>query len=156
MQKPKSLREWLLASVREIKANPEKLQLFIDRGNLAARLTNYDHNLCFEYRYDLNLIVTDFAVAADNLMVPLLAWVKHNQTDIEEDAIAFEADILDHQRIDLSITLPLTERVIVTQGEDGNYTTDHPGEPVPEWNLPEPELFLQLYGNGELLTPTDE
>ena len=149
MRKPVKLRDWLLASVRDIKRNPEKLQIFIDRGNLQARLQDSLH---FEYQYTLNLIVTDFAVSADHLMVPLLAWVNINQPEMEPDAIQFEADIIAHDKIDLSLTMPLTERVLVTQGEDGNYTTNHPAEPVPEWNLPDPEVLLQLYGNGELLT----
>jgi len=149
VRKPVKLRDWLLASVRDIKRNPEKLQIFIDRGNLQARLQDSLH---FEYQYTLNLIVTDFAVSADHLMVPLLAWVNINQPEMEPDAIQFEADIIAHDKIDLSLTMPLTERVLVTQGEDGNYTTNHPAEPVPEWNLPDPEVLLQLYGNGELLT----
>jgi hypothetical protein len=148
VKKLTDLRTWLLASVRELQKNPEKLQLFVDRGNLNARLTNYDNNLSFEYQFDLNLIVTDYSVDPDNLMVPLLAWVKANQTDLAADAIQFEADIIDHKRIDLSITLPLTERVIVTQGEDGNYTTSHPGEPEAEYNLPEPEALAELIPNG--------
>lgn len=148
MKKPNELRDWLLSSVRELQRHPEKLQLFIDNGNLHSRLTNYDDNLCFEYQFELNLIVTDFSVHTDHLMVPLLYWVKHNQTDMEPDAIQFEADIIDHQRIDLSITLPLTERVIVTQNDDGNYTTDHPGEPVPEYNLPTPDALAELIPNG--------
>ncbi len=149
MRKPAELRDWLIASVRDIKRNPEKLQIFIDRGNLQARLQD---NLHFEYRYTLNLIVTDFATSADHLIVPLLAWVKINQPEMEPDAIQFEADIIAHDKIDLSLTMPLTERVLVTQGEDGNYTTNHPAEPVPEWNLPEPEALQGMYGNGELLT----
>jgi hypothetical protein len=155
VKKLTDLRTWLLSSVRELQKHPEKLQLFVDRGNLHARLTNYDNNLSYEYQFDLNLIVTDYSVDPDNLMVPLLAWVKANQTDLAADAIQFEADIIDHKRIDLSITLPLTERVIVTQGEDGNYTTEHLSEPVPEWNLPDPVLFLELWHHDEKLTPDE-
>ncbi len=149
MRKPVELRDWLLASVRDLKNNPAKLQVFIDRGSLQARLQDSLH---FEYQYTLNLIVTDFATSADHLMVPLLAWVKVHQPEMKDDQIQFEADIIDHSKIDLSITMPLTERVLVTRGEDGNYTTDHPAEPVPEWNLPEPEALQGMYGNGELLT----
>ena len=155
MKKPNELREWLLSSVLELQRHPEKLQLFIDSGNLHSRLTNYDDNLCFEYQFDLNLIITDLSVDTDHVMVPLLYWVKHNQTDIEPDAIQFEADIIDHDRIDLSITLPLTERVIVSQTDAGNYTTEHPGEPVPEWNMPDPVLFRELWHKDDKLTPED-
>lgn len=145
MRKPAELREWLLASVLDLKKNPEKLQIFIDSGNLQARLEN---NLNFEYQYTLNLIVTDFAVDTDYLMVPLLAWVKVEQPEIEPDAIRFQADIIDHRTVDLSVTIPLTERVLVNKSENGNYTTIHATEPVPEWNLPDPEALQELIPNG--------
>ncbi|MFN3881501.1 MAG: phage tail protein [Nitrincola lacisaponensis] len=145
MRKPAELREWLLASVRDLKNNPEKLQIFIDAGNLQARLQDSLH---FEYQYTLNLIVTDFAADTDYLMVPLLAWVKVEQPEMDIDAIRFQADIIDHLTIDISITLPLTERVLVTKNDNGNYTTHHASEPVPEWNLPEPEALQELTPNG--------
>jgi len=150
MRKPQELRDYLLASVRDLKHNPEKLQIFIDRGNLEARL---QASLHFEYKYTLNLIITDLADHADVVLVPLLAWVKHAQPEMKEDAVEFEADIIDHSKIDLSITLPLTERVLVSTTVEGNYTTEHLGEPVPEWNLPDPALFKTLWHNEEKLTP---
>ncbi len=149
MRKPQELRDYLLASVPELARSPEKLQIFIDRGNLQARL---QASLHFEYQYTLNLIVTDLAGHSDNLLVPLLAWVKHNQPEMEADAIQFEADIIAHDKIDLSLTLPLTERVLVATNEDGNYTTEHLPEPVPEWNLPDPVLFKTLWHDNEQLT----
>lgn len=152
MRKPQELREYLLASVHDLKKNPDKLQVFIDQGNLQSRL---QASLHFEYQYTLNLIITDLADHTDVVLVPLLAWVKHHQPEMEDDAIQFEADIIDHRKIDLSITLPLTERVIVNTNDQGNYTTDHQPEPVPEWNLPEPELFKTLWHKNERLTEND-
>jgi hypothetical protein len=69
------------------------------------------------------------------------------------DAIRFEAEIISADSVDLSITLPLTERVLVTLNEAGNYITEHVGEPVPEWNLPEPAVFKALFGDNESFTP---
>lgn len=152
MRKPLELREYLLASVRDLQRNPDKLQVFIDRGNLQARLQTSLH---FEYQYTLNLIITDLADHTDTVLVPLLAWVKHAQPEMEPDAIQFEADIIDHRKIDLSITLPLTERVLVNSTAEGNYTTEHLPEPVPEWNLPEPVLFRTLWHDDEKLTPDE-
>ena len=152
MRKPAELRDWLLASVRDLKKNPEKLQIFIDRGNLQARLQTSLH---FEYQYTLNLIITDLADHTDTVLVPLLAWVKHAQPEMPDDAIQFEADIIDHRKIDMSITLPLTERVLVNSTAEGNYTTEHLGEPIPEWNLPEPVQFKTLWHDDEQLTPDE-
>lgn len=37
--------------------------------------------------------------------------------------------MLDISKVDLSIRLPLTERVVVGNDADGNTTVKHPGEP---------------------------
>lgn len=150
MKKPNQLRQYLLDSIPAIKNNPEQLQVFIDTGNLQARLQT---NLHFEYQYTLNLIMTDLAIHPDAVLVPLLAWVKHAQPDIKPDAIRFEAEIINAESVDLSITLPLTERVLVGLNADDNYTTDHADEPVPEWNLPDPATFHALFAKNELMTP---
>lgn len=146
MRKPNELRTWLLASVRDLACNPEKLQIYIDEGNLNTHLQTSLH---FEYAYTLNLIVTDFADDPDCLLVPLLAWLKAAQPEMAEDAIKFEADVLDHGKVDLSITLPLTERVLVNQNNQGNYHTEHPPEPVPDYNLPSASQFTEIVGNEQ-------
>jgi hypothetical protein len=54
----------------------------------------------------------------------LLAWVAENQIDLmgnpelRKTGIAFEVDFNNHTTVDLSITLNLTERVIVKQDQD--------------------------------------
>lgn len=149
MKKPQQLRQYLLNCVPDLQKNPDQLQIFIDAGNLQTRLQTSLH---FEYQYTLNVILTDLGIHPDNILVPLLAWLKANQPDLTEDSIKFEADVINHKLIDLSLTVPLTERVIVTQNADGNYTTDHPDEPVPEYNLPDPGLFKALFANDELMT----
>ncbi len=150
MKKPSELRAYLLACVPELTTNPQKLQVFIDAGTLQARLQN---NLNFEYQYTLNIIVTDMAYHTDNVLVPLLCWLKVNQTDLADDAVKFEADILDNDTVDFSLTVPLTERVLVTENADGNYLTEHLAEPVPEYNLPDPVTFQVLFAHGDRITP---
>lgn len=149
MKKPKALREYLLASIPAIQNNPDQLQIFIDTGSITAGVEN---NLHFQYQYSLNLIMTDLSIHPDNVLVPLLAWVKHAQPDLPADAIRFEAEIISHESVDLSITLPLTESVLVTPDDQGNYTTEHIDEPQPEWNLPAPAAFKVLFRDTELLT----
>ena len=46
-----------------------------------------------------------------------------------KDAIAFEADIHDGGKVDMSIKLPITERVIVKRLSDGKLDISHPDEP---------------------------
>ena len=161
MNKPESLRAHLLAAIPELKRNPDRLLVFIDNGSLRSTATP---GLSFEYSYTLNLILTDFAGHPDSVAIPLFAWVLVNQRELMEnqergrDAIKFEADILDNSKVDLSITLPLTERVIVKRQADGTLQVSHPAEPVVDDELflvpamrvetSEGELLAEWGGNG--------
>ncbi|MCQ4314482.1 phage tail protein [Stutzerimonas zhaodongensis] len=140
MNKPESLRAHLVAAVPELKRNPDRLLTFVDNGSMRSTAAP---GLSFEYSYTLNIILTDFAGHPDAVAIPLFAWVLVNQRELMEnlekgrDAIKFEADILDNSKVDLSITLPLTERVIVKRRADGTLQVSHPAEPVVD-----DELFL--------------
>jgi hypothetical protein len=132
MNKPESLRTHLLATIVELKHNPDRLLIFIDNGKIRCTAAA---SLSFEYSFDLQVILTDFAGHPDSVMLPVLGWLKVNQADLLEnlnkstEGIQFEADILDNSKVDLSLTLPLTERVIVGKDADGKTTIRHPGEP---------------------------
>jgi hypothetical protein len=140
MNKPESLRAHLVAAVPELKRNPDRLLTFVDNGSMRSTAAP---GLSFEYSYTLNIILTDFAGHPDAIAIPLFAWVLVNQRELMEnqekgrDAIKFEADILDNSKVDLSITMPLTERVIVKRQADGTLQVSHPAEPVVD-----DELFL--------------
>lgn len=133
MKKPADLRNHLEACVPCLKKHPENLHVFVEKGNIVSRIGG---GLSFEYRYTINLIITDFTDHADTLNIPLLAWVAINQPEIlqnpdkQENAIRFEAEIIDHDTVDLSIMIDLTERVIVVKNIDGSYTATHPDEPT--------------------------
>ncbi len=149
MKKPADLRAHLSASVPGLVKDPDKLHVYVERGNVVSRIGG---GLSFEYRYSLNLVITDFADHADTLIVPLLAWVSVNQPELlqnpdkQESAIRIEAEIIDRDTVDLSITLDLTERVIVTPVVGGGYTAEHPEEPaLPDLGGP---VGWQLFING--------
>lgn len=131
MNKPNSLRDHLLAADTTLAQNPERLLVFIDEGNIRATAAP---GLSFEWLYTLNIIITDYAGHPDNIAIPLLAWLRRNQPDLltniekGKDAIGFEADILGNDKVDLSITLPLTERVIVKRLPDESHEVTHPPE----------------------------
>lgn len=133
MKKPADLRKHLETSVPRIRKNPENLHVFVEKGNVVSRIGG---GLSFEYRYTINLVITDFTDHADTLVIPLLAWIAINQPEIlqhpdkQEQAIRMEAEIIDHNTVDLSITLDLTERVIVVANPNGSYTATHPDEPT--------------------------
>lgn len=149
MKKPADLRNHLEARVPCLKKHPENLHVFVEKGNIVSRIGG---GLSFEYRYVLNLIFTDFTDHVDTLTIPLLIWIAVNQPDIlqnpekQEQAIRMEAEILDHNTVDLSISLDLTERVIVVENPDGSYTATHPDEPpLPDLGGP---IGWTLFGNG--------
>lgn len=132
MKKPADLRAHLTAGVPSLAADPDKLQIFIERGAIASRLGG---GMSFEYRYDLVLLVTDYADHADSLMIPLLAWISVNQPDLMqhpdriEQAIKFEAELIDNDKVDLQLTVALTESVVVT-ATAGGYTATHIAPPA--------------------------
>lgn len=155
MKKPTELRDHLTQWVPDLAANPDKLKIFVEKGAIATKL---GAGLGYQYAYTVQIIVIKFAEPADVLMVPLLVWLQTNQPDLLQDtvrrdkAISFEAEIYNHEEIDIAITLDLTERVIVSPVL-GGYQCTHLGEP----QLPDETGTLpwQSYLQGELIAATD-
>lgn len=129
MKKPAQLRRVLEAHVPAIKADPVKLSLFIDKGEIRAR----PGSLGFEYSYTLNAVVQDYAGDVDALIVPVLAWIAGAQPDLLERApqrpFTFGTEILAGDLADVSIYIELTEAVRVIPLEDGGFSAEHLAEP---------------------------
>lgn len=137
MYKPESLRALMTAVNPELARDPDRLVVFIDEGSMVS--TNAE-GLSFEYRYTLNLVFTDYAGHPDAIMVPLLSWIKVHQSELlakpaNRERIAFEADLLSNDAVDLSIKIPLTERVGVHPRPGGGHNVEH---------YPEPQLEVAL------------
>jgi len=141
-----------MAAVPELRHNPDRLLVFIDQGKVRCTAAK---SLSFEYGYNLQIILTDFAGHPDAVMLPLLAWVRTNQSELlvnldkSAEGIQFEVDILDKSKVDMSITLPLTERVIVKRQDNGTFSLTHAGEP--QYTEAEAAGLFQVYAGGELL-----
>ena len=152
MYKPNSLRQHLAAAIPELQRDPDRLLVFADEGNVVANATA---SLSFEYRFKLNLIVTDYAGDADAIMVALIAWLKVHQLNLmaneetRKHGIAFEVDFNNHETVDISIKLDLTERVTVKRGEAGRLDIQHLPEiqNTPAYN----DEFWTLYAGDTLL-----
>lgn len=142
MKKPTSLRQFMITKIPELKRDPDSLLVFVDKGHIISTLTP---SLSFEYRYQLNIIITDYNAHSDTLIVPLLVWIRANQYDLlqgEQNGIQFEAEILNHETADIAITLDLSERVLVEM-VDGQLITTHLDEPpLPDLTGP---VDWQLY-----------
>lgn len=140
MKKPEQIRELLEQHSLLIKNNPDKLHIFIDDGDVIATAAK---SLSFEYQYKLNIVILDYAESVDYLMVPIIAWMyvhqneKMGNSDLRQDAIKLEVEQSNDQSCDIGITLSLTERVIVKNGDNGleyKHVNDQPPEDmIPAW-----------------------
>ncbi|MGE1159076.1 phage tail protein [Pantoea agglomerans] len=143
MNKPQSLRSALNKSVPYVAENPDRLHLFVDSGQLVATSAA---SLSWEYRYTLNVVITDFTGDQNLLMAPVLLWLRENQPDAlqnsetREKLFSFEVDILANDRCDISMDLKLTERVIATVEKGKAHI-----EAVPEPDAPE-EFWTVKHG----------
>ncbi|MEW5251506.1 phage tail protein [Microbulbifer discodermiae] len=151
MIKPDSLRAFILEAVPHLRRNPDALQVFMDRGNLVSTGAP---GFAFEYRYTLNLLVTDYAGHRDALVVPLLVWLREQQSELfqnpnQREQIRFEADILDRDKMDLSFEIPLTERVGVIPREAGGFSVEH--YPELQEKAPWPATHWKLYLRDQLI-----
>jgi len=147
---PANLRQFLIAHIPELKRDPDSLLIFVEKGHIVSTLSP---SLAFEYRYQLNIIITDYNAHSDTLIVPILIWVRANQYDLlqgEQNGIQFEAEILNHETADISITLDLSERVLVEM-VDGKLVTTHLDEPpLPDLTGP---IGWDMSAGGEPVVP---
>lgn len=150
MNKPKSLRSHLESWLPDLKKHPDKLHVYIDKGRVS---TKAGPSASFEYHYSLQLLVTDFAEPVDTLIVPIMVWIAEHQPDLieainkQDKAIAFEAEAVDHDKIDISLTLDLSERVLIKQTATG-YECEHIGEP-PRPDITGPTGWTMTAGGEE-------
>lgn len=118
MNKPQSLREALNKAVEYVRVNPDRLHLFVDSG---ASVGTAAASVSWEYRYTLNVVITDFTGDQNLLMAAVMYWLRTHQPDAlqnpaERDRLfTFEVDILGNGACDISINLKLTERVIAEE-----------------------------------------
>lgn len=134
MIKPGQLRDHLLKAVPGLAANPDRLLVFVEDGHVSSA---YSHNLSFSYAYTLNLIITDFGGNPDSIMLPVLQWLTRHQPELlanpaRRGEVKFEVDVLANDLVDVSLTLPLTERVVVNPDADGGLTLTNAPEPPSE------------------------
>ncbi|MDH4743157.1 phage tail protein [Sphingomonas sp. CBMAI 2297] len=130
MNKPDQLRRVLLAHVPDLKASPDRLSLFIDKGRVVASAGS----LGFVCAYTLNVVVQDYAGDVPALLVPVLAWIAEAQPDLlqkpERQPFTFGAELMDEKAADVSIYIDLTETVQVQVNPEGGFSTVALPEPV--------------------------
>ncbi|WP_437887754.1 phage tail protein [Phytobacter sp. V91] len=141
MNKPDSLRLALSQSIDYLGKNPDALNLYVDKGQVVS--TGVPAN-GWEYRYTLNVVITDYAGDQNLIMAVICNWLSTQQPDAlnnpeqRDDVFRFEVDILRNDIVDIAIYLRLTERVIVTENGDVA-TVSAVAEPT------EPEYWLDRH-----------
>jgi len=154
MQKVEALRNLLVRAVPALTADPSKLAFFVDRGRIGARMGN----LSFEYRYSVNLVLLDYAGDQDAVIVPIIAWIAEHQPELlqrqDSEPFGFESEWLAQDKQDLSITIDLTERVMVRRVE-GGVTTEHLADTLPPDIFPGAEDARLWQGLAEDLVAGD-
>lgn len=134
MIKPNLLREVIVKHEPFFRQNPDRLEVFITKGNLIATGTQA---ASFLYQYQLEVLALDYPNSLDNLSIPILAWARLHQPDLlfnperRKEGFRFEVDLLNNDTADILFTLPASERVIVTR-ERGRLIPTHIDEPSPD------------------------
>ena len=133
MRKLQSLKAHIIEALahRGANDNPDDLHIHIPQGSLQATMRP---GLGFSYSYTLVLAVMDFAHSVDEIMIPLLLWVRRWQPELLAPGAAgvpFEAEDLDDGKVDVMIRLQLTETVGFSDRPGGGYDLVRPEEPVP-------------------------
>lgn len=155
MHKLKSLRQALIDAIPQLNANPERLQMSVGGGNIDARQAS---SLSFEKRYALNAEVSGFTGDSEGFFVPVLAWLRENQPDIftldegRKNGYTFVVVLNDDDTMDITISVQLTERILVSQEQGALHATYSPEPPLPE-PVTRPKA---LYVNGELVSQWEE
>ncbi|WP_258087237.1 phage tail protein [Xenorhabdus bovienii] len=134
MLKPNLLREMIVEHEPFFNQNPDRLEVFITKGNLIATGSG---SASFLYQYQLEVLALDYPHPLDNLSIPILAWARLHQPDLlfnpdrRREGFCFEVDLLSNDTADILFTLPTSERVIVDR-VNGKLTPTHIDEPPPD------------------------
>nr|DAN41990.1 MAG TPA: tail completion protein [Caudoviricetes sp.] len=148
MKKPNQLRKILEQSHADFVKNPDRLQLYVDGGQVIATGAP---SFSFEYRYTLNVIATDYAGDIAALIVPMIAYLRTNQPEIfenpqmRENAFKFQVDYNNNDTADISFEIKLTERVV--SKKDGDSVQIHYAK-EPTLNEPnQVKVYLENWDN---------
>jgi P2 phage tail completion protein R (GpR) len=137
MIKPASLRAALLAALPDVAADPQRLSIFVERGQIRATGAP---GAGWEYAYQVTVILQDFAGDMDNLAGVIVGWVAKHQPDVlknaeaRQRAIRFECELMTSELADVSIEIDLTEAVDATNGgAPYQHPPEPPADPTADW-----------------------
>lgn len=147
MKKLTDLRAHLLANVPNLKRNPDKLLTFIEDGSIEFW---EGPNLSHLYSFPVQLIITDYSGPVDDIILPVLSWLKIREPGHDpKNTLRFEAELLKNNSYDIAITVQVTERVIVKATDAGLDVEHILPEPPMEMDATEWQIIMDLHGLEE-------
>ncbi len=155
MKKSDDLRTFLAGSLAAAYPasvfDPERMQVFIEKGSCAMTGVT---GLGVQYAYDLVVLLLDFPGSPDAVFLPLAAWLARNQPDALQSystnphVLRFELDLAAHDKVDLQVTIPLTESVTASPGPGGAYVAVHHPEPEPDEHVRRAGEHFEIWSDG--------
>lgn len=152
MKKLKSLRQALIEACPALQRDPDQLLTFIENGSIRFHVGEQLDNLSHLYTFTAQIALLDFAGDVDTVMVPLLRWLSiHEPNTPPDEAVTFEAELVKHDAVDLSISVRITERVLVSRDAGGNYLVEHKEDPPPieDYGPTNWQLIIQHNPDGQ-------
>ena len=131
MRKIDSLREAIFAALPELKRDPDRLRIWIDRGSAKSTQTE-DQGLVFVFR--LNVLVVEMASDIAILGLAVFRWMRANQPELMvpgAEGFDFDADVLDNGIADVLLQLQLDQVVSARRRPDGGFDLQYQEEPDP-------------------------
>ncbi|GLS13589.1 phage tail protein [Hydrogenophaga electricum] len=110
MSKLQQLRAAVLAATTTPALEPDQLHTFIRDGRIK------DTGAGLRYEGTAVVIVQDLIGSPHPIARALALWLRTNETEAL-DALQFEVDVIDHQKVDVRFDVPFSEAVVFDGGE---------------------------------------
>lgn len=118
MRKLRLLQQHLAKSTA-LQLNEDQLHVSSDNGTFSSKPGN--PNLYLKHK--AQILLTDYVGSAEGAALVITQFLNQYEPDRPEDALTFEVDILDANKVDLQFSLPLTQRIFAhTQGDETTLT----------------------------------
>lgn len=131
MLKAKLLRETLVAALPELRSDPSRLVMWVEKGSGHSRDTA---SRGFSFQYELNVLIRELSSDVALVALAVFNWLRVHQPDLlahKATGFEFDADILDDATADLLLRLRLEDRVSAQPAPGGGYSLDYLPEPDP-------------------------
>lgn len=132
----KSLRDLRQYLIERLKITPENISTFATVGTMLNHYHRENDNLRDGLRieYTGELLLIDCTLAPEIVAHLVGLWLHKNQPGHAGNAITFDAEILDHNSVDLKITITgLSDRYLAERSDTGTtlrHITNTPADPI--------------------------